>query len=284
VTERIVQANGAELCVETFGDPADPALLLIAGNGGSMLAWEDEFCARLAAASRFVVRYDQRDTGRSVTYEPGEPRYSGADLVTDAAGVIEAVGADGAHVVGISAGGGIAQLLALDHPERVRSLTLISTSPASGSDLPGMSEEMLAHFTNGPAPPDWSDRDAVIEYVVEDARAYASRSRPFDEAAWRELAGRDFDRSANIESSLTNHALAEGDGPWRGRLGEIRVPTLVIHGSEDPFFQIGHALALVREVPGAELVVLPRAGHELARADWDVVVPAIVHHTADRAG
>jgi pimeloyl-ACP methyl ester carboxylesterase len=281
--ERLVQANGAELCIETFGDPGDPALLLIAGNGGSMLAWEDDFCARVASASRFVIRYDQRDTGRSVTYEPGAPPYSGADLVADAAGVIKAVGADAAHVVGISAGGGVAQLLALDQPERVRSLTMISTSPASGSDLPGMTEDMQAHFANGPPPPDWSDRGAVIEYVVEDARAYASRSRPFDEASWRELAGRDFDRSANIESSLTNHALAEGDGPWRERLGEIRVPTLVIHGSEDPFFQIGHALALVREIPGAELVVLPRAGHELARADWDVVVPAIVHHTADRA-
>ncbi len=114
--ERVLRANGVDLCVETFGDHGDPAILLIAGATGSMLSWDEELCERLAAGSRFVIRYDLRDTGRSVTYEPGSPQYTGADLVEDAVGVLDASSVDAAHLVGISMGGGIAQIAALDHP------------------------------------------------------------------------------------------------------------------------------------------------------------------------
>jgi pimeloyl-ACP methyl ester carboxylesterase len=277
--ERIVRANGADLCVETFGDATNPAILLIAGAGSSMLSWEDHFCERLAAGSRFVIRYDNRDTGRSISYAPGEPRYTGPDLVLDAVGILDALGVERAHVVGISMGGGIAQFVALDHPDRVASLTLISTSPGSGGDLPGMSEQLRAHFTGATAEPDWSDRVAVIDYIVEDARPYAGKSRPFDETAWRDLAGRDFDRSSSIASSMKNHFLIEGGESWRRRLGEIRVPTLVLHGTEDPLFPYPHGVALANEIPGARLLPLEQTGHELPRAVWDVVVPAILRQS-----
>jgi pimeloyl-ACP methyl ester carboxylesterase len=275
-TQRIVRANGVDLCLETFGDPTEPAILLIAGAAGSMLSWEEEFCERLAAGSRFVIRYDNRDTGRSVTYEPGAPKYTGSDLVEDAVGILDALRVDRAHLIGISMGGGIAQFVALDHPDRVASLTLISTSPGSGADLPEMSDEFRAHFAGATAEPDWSDRAAVIDYVVEDARLYASKSRPFDEAAWRDLAGRDFDRTINIASSMKNHFLIEGGDSRRERLGEIRIPTLVLHGTEDPLFPYGHGVALANEIPGARLVPLEQTGHELPRAVWDLVVPAIL--------
>jgi pimeloyl-ACP methyl ester carboxylesterase len=282
--ERIVRANGVDLCLETFGDPANPAILLIAGAASSMLSWEDDFCERLAAGSRLVIRYDQRDTGRSVTYEPGAPKYTGTDLVDDAVGILDALGVERAHVVGISMGGGIAQFLTLDHPDRVASLTLISTSGGPGDpDLPGTSEELRAHFASPPPDPDWSDRAALINYVVEDARAYASKSRPFDEEAWRELAGRDFDRSVNMASSMKNHALVEGGESWRERLGEIRIPTLVLHGTEDPLFPYEHGVALANEIPGAQLLPLEETGHELPRAVWDVVVGAILRQTGQRA-
>ncbi|HUH21435.1 MAG TPA: alpha/beta fold hydrolase, partial [Gaiellaceae bacterium] len=114
----MIKANGVDLCTEAFGDPADPAILLVMGVGGSMLWWEEGFCRLLAEAGRFVIRYDHRDTGRSVTYEPGAPEYTEADLVADAVGVLDAYGIAAAHVVGVSAGGAFAQLLALAFPER----------------------------------------------------------------------------------------------------------------------------------------------------------------------
>jgi pimeloyl-ACP methyl ester carboxylesterase len=276
----IVQANGADLCVETFGDQAEPAILLIMGAGASMDFWEDAFCARLAAGPRFVIRYDHRDTGRSTSYPPGAPGYTGDDLVADAVALLDALDLGAAHVVGLSMGGALAQLMALDHREYVASLTLIATSPAGPGepDLPPMTDEGRAAF-GAVAEPDWSDRAAVIDHVTQLARACASRSRPFDEQGTRELSARVLDRTTNIESSMRNHHAAEGGDRWRERLGEIDAPTLVVHGTEDPLFPHAHGAALAREIPGAQLLTLQGAGHELPRRDWDVVVPAILEHT-----
>lgn len=129
MSERMIDTDGVALCTEPFGDPSDPPILLIMGTGASMLWWEEDFCRMLAEGGRFVIRYDHRDTGRSLTYELGHPGYTGADLVGDAVGVLDAYEIPAAHVVGVSAGGAIAQLVALDHADRVRSLVLISTSP-----------------------------------------------------------------------------------------------------------------------------------------------------------
>src|SRR4051794_40714250 len=134
MAERIIDVRGVELCTESFGDRGDPPILLIMGIGASMLWWEEDFCRRLADGGRFVIRYDHRDTGRSVSYEPGRPGYSGAELVADVAGVLDAYDIHAAHLVGVSAGGAFAQLVALDHPQRVLSLVLISTSLAVPTD------------------------------------------------------------------------------------------------------------------------------------------------------
>jgi pimeloyl-ACP methyl ester carboxylesterase len=278
----IVHANGVDLCLETFGEPSDPAILLIMGSGASMDWWEDDFCARLAAGSRYVVRYDHRDTGQSIGYPPGAPGYTGSDLIADAVGVLDALDVRRAHVVGQSSGGAMAQVMALDHPERVASLTLIATSPAGPEpDLPPMTDDARAAF-GAIAEPDWSDREAVIDYLTEQWRAGAGRSRPFDEQGTRALSARVVDRTTNIESSLRNHYAAEGGERWRERLGELHVPTLVVHGTEDPVFPLGHGEALAREIPGAALLALDGAGHELPRRDWDIVVPAILAHTSRR--
>jgi pimeloyl-ACP methyl ester carboxylesterase len=278
---RTVLANGVELCVQTFGDPASPAILLIAGAASSMDWWEDEFCARLASGPRFVIRYDLRDTGQSVSYEPGAPQYGGPDLVWDAVGLVDALRVARAHVVGISMGGGIAQHLALDHADRVASLTLIATSPG-GPGLPSMSDELRAQFEDPSPEPDWSERQAVVDYLVDDLRPYAG-TLPFDEEKMRALAGRIFDRTVNIASSMKNHWILEGGEPVRPRLREIRAPTLVLHGTEDPLFPYGHAEALAAVIPGARLVPLEGMGHEMPpRPVWDQVVAAILDQTAER--
>src|SRR6266498_2623571 len=177
--ERIIRVNGVDLCVDTRGDSGDPAILLIGGAASPMDWWEDEFCERLAAGMRYVVRYDKRDTGRSVSYPAGAPRYTAMDLAADVVGVLDALGLGSAHLVGISMGGALAQRVAVDHPDRVESLALISTSPAGpggpgNPDLPSMSEDLQGYFAAQHAPPDWSDRAAVVNHVVDAERRFAA--------------------------------------------------------------------------------------------------------------
>src|SRR5688572_14893093 len=192
----MIETNGGvELCTESFGDPADPPILLIMSTGASMLWWEEGFCRMLAERGRFVIRYDHRDTGRSVSYEPGRPGYRGDDLVADAAGVLDAYGITAAHVVGVSAGGALAQLLALDRPERARSLTLTSTSIAVSSDRPLPPPTAAFGRFVATVELDWSDRESVIDYLVDYSRLLAGEPRPFDEAAVRALARRDVERA-----------------------------------------------------------------------------------------
>src|SRR5438046_2133285 len=158
----MIEANGVELCTEPFGDPVDPPVLLVMGVSASMLWWEEGFCRLLAEGGRFVIRYDHRDTGRSVTYEPGRPEYTGADLVADAVGVLDAYRLPAAHVVGVSMGGALAQLLALDFADRVASLVLISTSVALPDEraLPRGADELSRFLASVDV--DWSDAQSVI--------------------------------------------------------------------------------------------------------------------------
>jgi pimeloyl-ACP methyl ester carboxylesterase len=278
VAERMIKANGVELCTESFGRPADPPILLIMGIGGSMLWWEEGFCRLLAEGRRFVIRYDHRDTGRSVTYEPRRPEYTGADLIADAVGVLHAYGVAAAHVVGVSAGGAFAQLLALAYPDRVLSLVLISTSPAAPGEhgLPPATERYQQFLAS--ATVDWSDERSVIEYLVDYARVLAGGARLFDEAASHELVRRDVERAHNIAASENHGMVPEGE-VYRQPLSSIAVPTLVIHGTEDPMFPLAHAEALTREIPGARLLTLEGAGHGVERADWETDARAILAHT-----
>lgn len=285
--EQIVKANGVELCVESFGDPADPAILLIHGAGHSLLAWDEEFVRRLVAGGRRVIRYDSRDAGRSTGYPAGAPEYGLGDLAADAAALLEALGIASAHVVGMSQGAAVGQLLAIDHADRVASLTLASSTPGGPghhqSDLPSPTPSLMEFFANEPAAPEWSDRAAVIDYLVEAERPFAAQSVPFDADGMRAMAGRVVDRTTDIAAQLTNPFLIDAGKPWRERLGQLSVPALVLHGTEDPMFPIGHGRALAAEIPGARFVPMERTGHEVfPRHQWELVVPAILDHTASR--
>ncbi|MFC0625708.1 alpha/beta fold hydrolase [Kribbella deserti] len=279
-----ITVNDVELAVETFGDPADSPVLLI--GGVTMLSWPDEFCAALAG--RYVVRYDLRDAGQSTLVDPDAPRYDLRDLVTDASELLMALNLDRAHVVGMAVGGFIGQLLALDHPDQVASLTLISTRPVAPGpvdpDLPEHDPAMMERLFGRPKP-DWTDRDSVVDYMTETARLM-SGSRGFDEQDASATAGAIFDRaqatpSAQRASHLgTMFAAIDCKPRWRERLGEISAPTLVVHGEEDPFFPHGNAEALAKEIPAATLLTLPGVGQGVPRETWPVVVPALLRHTS----
>jgi pimeloyl-ACP methyl ester carboxylesterase len=267
-----VEGHGqqVQLCVQSFGDPGDPAILLIHGASASMLWWEEELCERLAAGGRFVIRFDNRDTGRSTFYPPGRPGYKHSDLVANAVAVLDAYQVERAHVVGRSMSGGTALALAVDHPDRVASVTFVTTTTG---DVPMGDAEF-------PPEPDCSEEEQVLDYLVAAMAAYSGGSPHFDPAAVRALGVRDLARGGPIASTLANHYLMDFDAPSNGGFGDIAVPTLVVQGEVDPVFGPRHGEALVEAVPGARLLVLPDTGHDVAPPTWDLFVPALLDHTS----
>lgn len=252
------------------------------GATASMLWWPDAFCEALSATGLFVIRYDNRDTGRSTTGPVGKPDYTTEDMAEDAIAVLDGYGAARAHIIGMSLGGMIAQLVALKAPDRVLSLTAISSSAfdEDDPDLPPMDPAFMAHFGEVEAL-DWSDRRAVVAFQVESARLSAHGDDRFDAAAATDLAEREFDRALDPRSAM-NHGRLTGGEAWAGRLGEIRAPALVIHGRRDPILSLQAGRKLAAALPGARLTVL-EGGHELNRADWPRII-ADIKALTDSAG
>ena len=265
--------QGRVIASSTFGSPTDPAVLLIGGTGASMDWWTPEFCERLAAGGRYVIRYDHRDTGESPSYPPGAPGYTGADLVADAVSVLDALGVPAAHVVGISMGGGIAQQLVVG-PSGAGAV-----AGAAVDDGRGGRSGPARHVAGGGggvralAEPDWTDDAAVVEYLVAEPATDRRRNRTTTRRSARSPASRSPARRTT-ESSQKNHYSAEGGRQLVARTdyAEITVPTLVLHGDSDPLSQLPHGEALAREIPNARLVVLPNTGHEFPSRNWPQVL------------
>jgi pimeloyl-ACP methyl ester carboxylesterase len=279
----MVQVGDVELSVESFGDPGQPTLLLVSGAAASMDWWDTELCTRLADGGRHVVRYDHRDTGQSTTGTPGRPSYGGWQLGRDCACLIEALGVGPVHLVGVSMGGGIAQMIALRHPELVAGLALLSTSAVGGvdADLPGPTSAVSALFASPPPEPDWTDADSYADWAVAGARPYAG-TLPFDEPRVRATAAVVHARSHD-PAAAGNHWLAVGgDSDDEEQLDArlITAPTLVVHGADDPLVPLPHGEALAAAIPGASLLVLPGVGHEVPPPPaWDRLVPSLLRHT-----
>lgn len=277
MSERFIQVDGVTICTDSFGNPVHPAILLIMGAQSSMVWWEEAFCQRLADAGRFVIRYDNRDVGRSTTYEPGQPGYTFEDMADDAVRVLDAYQVEKAHIVGMSMGGMLTQMIALRHPGRVLTITLLSTSNFA-PHLPPMEERIMDFFSNM-GTVDWTNKQSVAQFAKERSRILVGSKHRFDEEKVGILAEKEFERSTQV-ASMGNHALLAGGESYLVRTNEIDVPALVIHGTEDPIIPYEHGKHLAREIPGAVLLTLEGTGHELHYEDWDSVIHSILKHTS----
>ena len=278
--EQIIDVNGVRLCVQATGHPSDPAVLLVAGTSCSMDWWPPDFCAALADRGFFVIRFDQRDTGRAHHDPPGAPDYALPDMVADAVGVLDACALPSAHWVGFSQGGWITQLAALDHPTRVASLVLVSTratghGPAD-ADLPEVSARLLAEWATTGAEPDWTDRQSALDALVAGERSLASE--PFDEETVRDMCRTCLDRTSDITSAVVNHPIVDQGPRWRERLAEIEAPTLVLHGDQDPLFPHENGERLAAAIPHARFRLVPQVGHEVPRRVWSTYLDAVIDH------
>ena len=288
MAEQLCRVGDVELCYETFGDPGDPALLLVMGLGTQMVAWHDDFCGELAGRGFHVIRFDNRDVGRSsklrgrpptlremLTRRPRNPAYTLDDMADDAAGLLDELGIEAAHVVGASMGGMIAQQLAVRHPERV--LSLVSIMSTTGGRRVGQASYRLYGVLTRRPP---SDRDAFADYFERMYKAIGSPGFPRDEKEVRALALRSYDRGYNPSGTGRQLAAILASGDRTAGLRGIRVPTLVLHGDADRLVNPSGGRATAAAIPDARLEVIPGMGHDLPRGAWPRIIEGIVQNAA----
>lgn len=287
-----VTANGIRIEVGRHGPESGVPLLLIRGLGSQLIHWPEEMIDAFVAAGHHVIVFDNRDSGLSESFEhhgrpdfsaPGGPDapYSLDDMADDAAGVLDALGVRRAHVLGISMGGMILQCLALAHPDRVLSATIVMSS-SGAPDLPGRDPEVEALLTAQPANPD--DREQVIEQTLAADRVWGNPGFPFDEAARRALIGRAFDRRHSPGGVARQYAAARAAGQRHARLPEVRVPTLVIHGTADVLLPVEHGRDIAARIPGARLVEIGGMGHDLDGGVAPLVAAEALEHVRASGG
>lgn len=273
-----VENNGIRLATQSFGSACNPALLLVMGATASMLGWPDELCGALAAQELFVIRFDHRDTGQSTSVPLGQASYSVEDIAGDVMAVMNAYGPQQAHLMGMSLGGYVSQMLALMHPGRVSSLTLIGSEPLGwdGAPLPHISEAFLDHFaTFGDL--DWSDHQAVLEFLLQIDRLCAGPGQSCDEAFAKRRILEVLSRTES-PASMFNHSSITTQQEWGGRFREIGCHVLVLHGAEDPILPVKNGRAIAAGIPGAELVVMNGVGHELPRSRHAEIAKRVAQH------
>jgi pimeloyl-ACP methyl ester carboxylesterase len=272
-----------DIAYNTLGEATDPPVLLVSGLGAQLIAWDDAFCQELVDRGLFVIRFDNRDVGLSSHLaggpdaDPGTtagaaPRapYTLAEMAADAAGVIEGLGLDSAHVVGISLGGMIAQILAIERPERVRSLTSIMST--TGNDRVGQPTE--AARTLLLLPPVSTRADAMDRAVIFN-RVVGSPAYRIDETELRDRAARAFDRAFDPQGVVRQLAAAMTTPDRTEDLRRLDLPTLVVHGAEDRLISVSGGQATAEAIPGAELVVIDGMGHDMPRPLWPTIAERI---------
>lgn len=291
--EQIARVGGIDIAYETFGDDSDPALLLIMGLGTQMLGWDARFCRLLAERGFHIVRFDNRDVGRSSHIEGAPaPRplaalrgdlssagYTLSDMAGDGVGLLDHLGIERAHLVGASMGGMIAQTITIERPERVLSLTSLYST--TGEQDKGQPRDEALPVLLRPAP---AGREEYADYVIEIVRVIGSPAYPPDEEHVREYARLAFDRAAPDPRGVGRQLMAIlASGDRTARLRELDVPAVVIHGEDDPLITISGGEATAAAIPGAEFIRVPGMGHDLPPELWPRLADAI-EAVAARAG
>jgi pimeloyl-ACP methyl ester carboxylesterase len=276
--------NGIELAYESFGDPTHPPLVLVMGFTMQMVAWADAFCAQLVGKGYYVIRFDNRDVGHSTKITSGpkpnvmaalsgdvsSASYALEDMADDTAGLLDALGIGRAHVVGVSMGGMISQLLAIKHPKRVRSLCSIMST--TGDRTVGQARPDVLPILMMPPPP---DRDGNITARVAVARAISSPGFPFDEQRMRDMSERSYDRDNDPKGAVRQLLAILAARDRTADLAKITAPTVVIHGADDPLINKSGGEATARAIPNAQLVLIPGMGHDLPEGAWPQIIDAI---------
>ena len=292
MAEQIAKVGEIEIAYETFGDPSNPAVLLVMGLATQMIAWHEDFCAELAGRGFHVIRFDNRDVGRSTALKhlpaptirqlalrsKKAAGYTLSDMAADAVGLLDQLGIERAHIVGASMGGMIAQTIAIEHPQRVLSLCSIMSN--TGSRLAGQ-PKLATYRVLLAVPP--ADREQFIEHVLKMYRVIGSPGFDRDEDDLREIAGRSYDRGRNPAGSGRQLAAIISSGDRTEGLRGVRVPTVVIHGTKDPLVRPSGGRATARAVPGARLVKIEGMGHDLPRQAWPRIIDAIAENAARAA-
>lgn len=284
----IANANGIRICYEELGSRSGRPLLLIMGLGSQMIYWRNDFCQLFVERGYRVIRFDNRDIGQSTwfddagmpnipaimqaafTGQPVEVPYKLSDMAADAAGLLDALDIPSAHVVGASMGGMIAQTLAIEHPQRVRSLTSIM-STTGDADIPPPRPEAMAVLLTPPP----TGREEAIERTVQVFRTIGSPGFPFDEREVRAIGTEAFDRGANPAGVARQLAAILGSGSRTAALRNVNVPTLVIHGKDDPLVPLAGGERTASAIPGARTLFIDGMGHDLPRPLWPRIVEAI---------
>jgi pimeloyl-ACP methyl ester carboxylesterase len=284
--------RGVTLCYETIGDPADRPLLLIMGLATQMIAWHDDFCEQLAERGFHVVRFDNRDIGRSTHLDFPPPtlgqmvrrrvrpeQYSLSDMAEDTARLIRELDLGPSHVVGASMGGMIGQVLAAEHPEAVSSLTSIMST--TGSRWHGQPALSVYRYLLRPPP---RDRDGYIERAAEVFGLIGSTGFERDEAYIRERAARSYDRGFDVRAGGRQMGAVVASADRTEQLRKISAPTLVIHGSADKMIRPSGGRATAKAIPGARLMEIEGMGHDLPRGVWPRIIDAIAIHARAASG
>ena len=284
-----IAANGVTLEYEAYGDPANPPLLLIMGLGAQLTLWPIELVEALVARGIYVIRYDNRDIGLSSKFTgAGVPElpavfmalmsgkvpalpYTLADMADDAAALLTALGIDKAHIVGASMGGMIAQLVAINHPTRVLSLTSIMSTTGNPT-LPQAKPEAMAALMERPTTAELTD---ILALGLRISRAIGSPAYPAPEDRLRARIERDFRRSFHPTGPARQMAAIVADGDRRERLKAVTAPTLVIHGEDDPLVPVEGGKDTAAAIPGAKLLTIPGMGHDLPLELVDRIADAI---------